>query len=137
MITINQIKEMKLIDNQRDAAKKSLFQLSESFNNYIGSVPILPDRLGLYVGCIVMLSLINIQVWHNKDKMADNVNDTQYDELLKLSQELNDLRNYIRNVFLVDFNQTNLLGLRAIFTNLDDKNVWTSHVVKRLQKLCS
>ena len=136
MMTINQIKEIKLSGERCEAAARNLHLMSSDLDNYSEKCNISTMRYDLFFACVVLLALVNIMVWHHKDIMADCVNDEEkYDDILKLCQELNDLRNHIRNMFLTDFKQTDLLGIRAVFSDLKDKNLWIYQIVQRLDKM--
>ena len=47
---------------------------------------------------IIILSQINLHIWNNKDEMQRNLdNEKEYMKFLKLSHQLNGIRNKIRN----------------------------------------
>ena len=50
---------------------------------------------------IIILSQINLHIWNNKDEMQRNLdNEKEYMKFLKLSHQLNGIRNKIRNILL-------------------------------------
>ena len=54
------------------------------------------------VRAIIQISQINLHIWHNKDAMQSQLdNEPEYLRLLKLSHQLNGIRNTMKN-YLVE-----------------------------------
>jgi len=94
-LTVMQIKE---VFNPRlmEQYEKEIFDLIHDIN-----IDIKEEGLGFcasFTRLIVVLSQINLLIWHEKEKMKSD-KDNYYDHL-KLSHQLNGLRNQIRNRIL-------------------------------------
>jgi hypothetical protein len=97
-LTIAQIKLNLLDEGQAD--------FENEINSLKHDVELLMQNLGIspggeFVHLVVMLAQINLHIWHNKDLMQVNLDDdAKYLALLKLSHQLNGIRNRIKNRFL-------------------------------------
>lgn len=80
---------------------------------------------------IILLSQLNLQVWFLKDRML--VEHKRYFKLLKFAQELNGIRNYIKNLILQESSEITQAKKRTTF--LDYKNkMWFSPILLNLKK---
>ena len=65
---------------------------------------------------IIILSQINLHIWNNKDEMQRNLdNEKEYMKFLKLSHQLNGIRNKIRNIFLDEEGISDIGHVRSNF----------------------
>jgi len=65
---------------------------------------------------VVILSQINLHIWHNKDKMQECIGDeAKYLQLLKHAHQLNGYRNKIKNVLLGLEGKLDISQLRSNF----------------------
>ena len=65
---------------------------------------------------IIILSQINLHIWNNKDEMQRNLdNEEEYMKFLKLSHQLNGIRNKIRNIFLDEEGISDIGHVRSNF----------------------
>jgi len=56
-----------------------------------------------FIRIIIVLSQMNLHIWHNKDKMQDKLSkdkEKEYLDLLKLAHQLNGFRNRMKNALL-------------------------------------
>ena len=65
---------------------------------------------------IIILSQINLHIWNNKDEMQRNLNnEKEYLKFLKLSHQLNGIRNKIRNILLDEEGISDIGHIRSNF----------------------
>jgi len=65
---------------------------------------------------IIILSQINLHIWNNKDEMQRNLdNEKEYMKFLKLSHQLNGIRNKIRNILLDEEGISDIGHVRSNF----------------------
>ena len=65
---------------------------------------------------IIILSQINLHIWNNKDEMQLNLdNEKEYMKFLKLSHQLNGIRNKIRNILLDEEGISDIGHVRSNF----------------------
>ena len=65
---------------------------------------------------IIILSQINLHIWNNKDEMQRNLdNEKEYMKFLKLSHQLNGIRNKIRNILLDEEGISDIGHIRSNF----------------------
>ena len=80
---------------------------------------------------IILLSHLNLHVWFLKDRMLPEYK--RYFKLLKFAQELNGLRNHIKNLILQESKEITQAKRRTTF--LDYKNkMWFSPLILSLRK---
>ena len=99
-MTVTQIK-LALLKNNKDSFIEEISKLEHDIDLIIDSNNIkLDSRL---IRIIIVLSQMNLHIWQNKDKMQDKLGDNQEKEylaLLKLSHQLNGIRNRMKNALL-------------------------------------
>ena len=94
-LTVDQIKEV-LLDKNKDSYAKEMKKLSHDIDMLIQEKDIkLSARL---IRIIITISQMNLHIWYNKDRMQECPE--QYMELLKLSHQLNGIRNRMKNLLL-------------------------------------
>ena len=59
---------------------------------------------GRLIGLIVLLAQANLHVWLNKDSMSSD--GTRYHRLLDFAQDMNGLRNHVRNILMEEFGES-------------------------------
>jgi len=80
---------------------------------------------------IILLSQLNLHIWLLKDKMVSG--EKKYFKLLKFAQELNGIRNYIKNLILEETNEFTRAKKRATFLDYK-KRMWFSKLIQSLSK---
>lgn len=122
-LTINQIKVAKLGN-----AKRSLY--IEESKKICEDIDLILDNKDMNVsGCvmpIVYMALMNLQVWDNKDKMLAVLEDEKaYMSLLDYAQDMNSLRNHMKNTLLKIASEDKPSALRSAFLNHEESKWYT------------
>ena len=94
-LTINQIKEVRL-PGQKESFAREMKKITHD-------IDLLIEERGLKLSArliriIIAVAQMNLHIWYNKDKMQENPD--KYLELLKLSHQLNGVRNRMKNLLL-------------------------------------
>ncbi|MGD0335696.1 MAG: hypothetical protein ABSB18_01145 [Candidatus Omnitrophota bacterium] len=128
-LTISQIKEVLL---PQVSAKKYCLELKELEHDI--DLLIKQKRIKIsakFLRLIILLSQLNLHVWFLKDRMSSERK--SYFKLLKFAQELNGIRNHIKNLILEEAKEINESKRRTTF--LDYKNkMWFSPFILGLGK---
>jgi len=117
-LTINQIKQIYIPDNKESYRTRAQLLLQDI------DLLIKEKQVPLsatFILAITMLAQVNLHIWNNKDKMSTD--ELHYSELLKLSHQLNGIRNQIRNYLLKDTEEMNAAIQKSNF-NVDGLNLW-------------
>ena len=117
-LTINQIKQIYLPDNKESYRTRAQLLLQDI------DLLIKEKQVPLsatFILAITMLAQVNLHIWNNKDKMSTD--ELHYSELLKLSHQLNGIRNQIRNYLLKDTEEMSAAIQKSNF-NVDGLNLW-------------
>lgn len=94
-LTINQIKEV-MIPQHKESFAREMKKIAHDIDLIIEERSLkLSARL---IRIIIAIAQMNLHIWHNKDKMKDD--SEKYTELLKLSHQLNGIRNQMKNMLL-------------------------------------
>jgi hypothetical protein len=94
-LTIVQIKQVMLPEGRASFTER-LDSLSHDLDLLIKKHDIkLSSKL---IRIIVVLAQMNLHIWHNKEKL--HANEPEYDRHLKLSHQLNGIRNQMKNLML-------------------------------------
>src|SRR3972149_1303689 len=94
-LTINQIKEVRL-PGQKESFAREMKKITHDIDLFIEERGLkLSARL---IRIIIAVAQMNLHIWYNKDKMQENPD--KYLELLKLSHQLNGVRNRMKNLLL-------------------------------------
>ncbi len=97
-LTVTQIKQAILGDKNKDFANE-IKKISNDIDIIISESNIKLDSNLMRI--IVLISQINLHIWKNKDLMQENLdNSEKYLSLLKLSHQLNGIRNRMKNYIL-------------------------------------
>ena len=88
-------------------------------------------RKGRLIGLIALLAQANLHVWLNKDSMGSG--GAHYHRLLDFAQDMNGLRNHVRNILMEDFGESEACNKRAIFLSRDPGK-WYSPILRRLNR---
>lgn len=97
-LTVTQIKQAILGDKNKDFAEE-MKKISHDMDIIISKENIQLDSKLIRI--IVLISQMNLHIWHNKDLMQENLkNDEKYLKLLKLAHQLNGIRNRMKNQLL-------------------------------------
>ena len=98
-LTITQIK-LSLLKDCDGSLASEIDMLSHDIDLIIGSSNM--EMSSQLVRAIIQISQINLHIWHNKDAMQSQLdNEPEYLRLLKLSHQLNGIRNTMKN-YLVE-----------------------------------
>lgn len=117
-LTVNQIKEV-LIPRHKSSFAQEMEKLAYDIDLIIEEKQLkLSSRL---IRIIIALAQLNLHIWHNKDKMQEDKE--HYMELLKLSHQLNGLRNQMKNLLLAEAQDKEKSAQRTNF-NTDGLEGW-------------
>ena len=128
-LTIDQIKEVLLPEDQRAVYAQEMQQLAHDVDLLIKERQITPT--GRLVRLIIFLAQANLLVWRNKDRMQNDPE--RYYDLLEFAQELNGLRNHVRNLLMEEFGEVEPCNRRATFLNYGGEG-WYSTIIDGLKK---
>ena len=94
-LTINQIKEV-MLPEQKGSFAEEMDKITHDIDLIIEERDLkLSARL---IRIIIVIAQLNLHIWHNKDEMQKEPE--KYMELLKLSHQLNGVRNRMKNILL-------------------------------------
>lgn len=92
-LTINQIKEIKFLD-KKTAYTKEIKKICHDIDQIISEKKVkINSRL---IRIIIVIAQLNLYIWENKDRMQKE-NSENYLKLLKISHQLNGIRNEMKN----------------------------------------
>ncbi len=120
-LTVDQIKEV--VFQERTAIREEMKRIEHDLNMIIEEKNIKLDATLIRV--IIALAQLNLHIWNNKDIMeAHHASEPdRYMELLKLSHQLNGIRNRLKNHLLVLSGDKDGASLRSNF-NTDGLDGW-------------
>lgn len=97
-LTIDQIKEV-LLSQHRESFAREMNKIEHDIDAIIGENELkLTSRL---LRIVIVISQMNLHIWYNKEQMEKNPDDTEtYTQLLKLSHQLNGVKNRMKNLLL-------------------------------------
>jgi len=117
-LTIGQIKEV-LIPENKESYAQEMKKLAHDIDLIIEERDLkLSARL---IRIIIILSQMNLHIWHNKDKMQKDPE--RYSELLKFAHQLNGIRNQMKNLLLEETRDKEKSAIRTNF-NIDGLEGW-------------
>ncbi|PIR87252.1 MAG: hypothetical protein COU11_01330 [Candidatus Harrisonbacteria bacterium CG10_big_fil_rev_8_21_14_0_10_49_15] len=125
--TISQIKEALFTGDAKKTSRNRLCELSYDINTILNEERALSGRLMRY---IILLAQINFYVWFNKDRMQQEPE--QYDKLLEQAQDLNSLRNHVRNILMDEFQEGSPAIMKSSFLDFEGNNNWYSATINSL-----
>lgn len=109
-LTIDQIKEV-LIFGNKDNFAQEMEKLTHDIDMIIEERNLkLSARL---IRIIIVISQMNLHIWYNKDRMQSDPE--RYSELLKLSHQLNGIRNQMKNLLLEETGDKDKSTIRTNF----------------------
>ncbi len=118
-LTVDQIKEV-LVPEHRESFSLEMEKISHDIDLIIAEKDLrLSSRL---IRIIIALAQLNLHIWHNKDLMQKDAG--RYMELLKLSHQLNGIRNQLKNLLLEETGEREKSAERSNF-NTDGLENWT------------
>lgn len=121
-LTIDQIKEV-LIPKNKESYAQEMEKLTHDIDLIIEERELkLSARL---IRIIIVLSQMNLHIWHNKDKMQNDPE--HYLELLKLSHQLNGIRNQMKNLLLEEIGDKEKSAMKTNF-NTDGLEGWEINI---------
>jgi len=127
-VTINQIKEVFYSGNKRNVCTGELNFLSCDIDMLIRERQI--KLTGQMVRIIMLLAQANLLVWYSKDRMKKEPQ--RYYALLEFAQELNGLRNYLRNILMIEFGEAKECNKRATFLDYNNQK-WYSRILNKFK----
>jgi len=117
-LTVDQIKEVLLSEDKQSYAQE-MAKLAHDVDMIIEEKGLkLSARL---IRIIIALSQMNLHIWHNKELMQNNPE--QYMDLLKLSHQLNGIRNQMKNLLIEEAGDREKSAIRTNF-NTDGLEGW-------------
>ncbi len=122
-VTISQIKEAIFKGDDRLIYKNKLSELDHDIDAVLGNKIKVSTRL---IRLITFLAQANLCVWYNKERMQQEPK--KYYELLEWAQDLNSLRNYVRNLLMEEFKEASPAQKRAIFFGSKNEE-WYSSII--------
>jgi len=123
-LTVDQIKEV-LIPSQAKAAAGEMGKICHDVDLLIQKRDLkLTSRL---LRMVVVIAQLNVHIWNNKDRMQQEPE--KYLDLLKLSHQLNGLRNQIKNMLLEEAGDHEKSARRTNF-NTDGLEGWEISLLK-------
>lgn len=127
-LTVDQIKEVLLPEEQARNYASEIERLEHDIDLLINEKEFrLPAQ---FLRMIILLAQVNLYVWYNKDKMTKEPDN--YMELLRFAQDLNSLRNYIKNLILEETGEATPASKRATFLNYDSDE-WYTYIIKNIR----
>jgi hypothetical protein len=96
LLTITQIKETLLGSEDSQRASQDLATIAADLGALLAQRPVAVS--GRVLRLVALLAETNLQVWLNKDRMQSEPE--RYEALLEYAQELNGLRNHVRNLLM-------------------------------------
>lgn len=125
-LTISQIKETLFPAPRRSTFTQDLRDVSGDLA--VALPPILAG--GRVIRLLMLMAQCNLHVWYNKDRMQEEPQN--YDALLEWAQEINGLRNHVRNLLMAEFGEYDAAQRRATFlSEADDR--WYSGLLQGLK----
>ena len=109
-LTVDQIKEVLLTDRSEEMAKE-IKAICQDIDVLINQKHI--KLSARFIRIVVILAQMNVQIWHNKDKMK--IEPEKYNEYLKLAHQLNGLRNQMKNLLLEESGEKDKSSERTNF----------------------
>jgi hypothetical protein len=120
-LCVDQIKEIRFCDGL-EAIRDEMKRVEHDIDILIAEKKIKLDAHLIRV--IIALAQLNLHIWNNKDTMEKLVDDQeQYLALLKISHQLNGIRNQLKNHLLVTGGDKDAASLRSNFKT-DGLNGW-------------
>ena len=127
-LTIDQIKEVLLSEKESKNYASEMKQLEHDIDLIISKKEI--KISGEFIRMMVLLAQVNLHVWYIKDRMIDEPDN--YTELLRFAQELNGIRNHIKNLILEEAKEATPPTKRATFLNYNS-NEWYTPILENLK----
>ncbi len=128
-LTIDQIKEVLLPEAKRMIYVEEMRRLEHDIDLLIAEREI--KLTGRFVRLIVFLAQANLLVWRDKDRLQSEPE--RYYERLELAQELNGLRNQVRNLLMEELGEGKPCNRRATFLDYDGER-WYSPIIDGMKK---
>lgn len=126
-LTIDQIKEVLGSKTTQLDCKKEILELAHDIDVLIQERSIKPS--GHLIRLIVFLAQANLHIWFNKDDLKNKPQ--LYFDLLEFSQDMNGLRNHVRNLLIDILNENEAIHKKATF--LSSKK-WYSGILTDLNR---
>ncbi|MGE3538411.1 MAG: hypothetical protein AB7N91_13395 [Candidatus Tectimicrobiota bacterium] len=128
LLTIDQIKEVLLPETKRLSYVEEIQKVSEDVEHLLQVKSV--KLSGRLIRLIIFLAQTNLHVWHSKDCLE--ASPEKYYALLEFAQELNGLRNHIRNLLMEELDEAAHCHLRSTFLNYDS-DTWYSAIIDDLK----
>lgn len=118
-LTVDQIKEV-LVLKQRKSIQKEIEGIAGSIDHLLKKKKIKFDSRMIRV--IVALSQMNLHIWFLKDRLTQDKR--SYAKCLKLSHQLNGIRNQLKNLLLVEAGDREA-SMKRLNSSTDGLKGWT------------
>ena len=128
-LTIGQIKEVLLPEDKRMAYVEEMRRLEHDIDLLITEREL--KLAGRFVRLIVFLAQANLLIWRNKDRLQSEPE--RYYEWLEFAQELNGLRNHVRNLLMEELGEGKPCNRRATFLDYDGDR-WYSPIIDGMEE---
>jgi hypothetical protein len=109
-LTIDQIKEMMLADKAEVYASE-IARLEHDIGLYLESTP--PTVSGRFIRMAILLAQANLHIWFSKDMMLADPD--RYIEHLRFAQDVNAVKNIVKNLLLEITEEATPANKRAAF----------------------
>ena len=126
-LTIDQIREVLLPEKEAKNYASDIEQLEHDIDLFISEKGI--ELQAGFIRLVMMLAQVNLHVWYNKDKMMNEPGN--YMELLRFAQDLNSLRNHVRNLIMEETGEATPATKRATFFK-HKGDEWYREILKNL-----
>ena len=115
-LTIAQIKETLFDGPKRDTFTEDLAKTAEDIDSQLADGEVrMTGRMAL---AVMLMAQCNLHVWKNKDRIT--AEPENYHILLERAQELNGIRNHVRNVMMAEFGESHPAVERATFLEFSE-----------------
>jgi len=126
-LTIDQIREVLLPEEQAKSYASEIQRLEHDIDLLIREKGI--ELHAGFIRLVMMLAQVNLHVWYNKDKMMNDPEN--YMELLRFAQDLNSLRNHVRNLIMEETGGATPATKRTTFFK-HKGDEWCREILKNL-----
>jgi hypothetical protein len=127
-LAIHQIKEVFFRGEKKNAITVEIEQIARDVDARLRGKGMRPT--GRLIGLLVLLAQANLHVWMNKDLMLSEPE--RYNELLNFAQDINGLRNHVRNIMMEDLSESAPCNVKATFLS-GGSQTWYHHILGRLK----
>lgn len=121
-LTIDQIKEV-LIPEHKESFISEIDKLTHDIDIIIDEKDL--KLSARFIRIVIVIAQMNLHIWYNKDQMQKD--SEKYSELLKLSHQLNGIKNQMKNLLLEETGDKEKSAERSNF-NTDGLKGWDINI---------